>query len=193
MKEIPSELLLKLDNLISVLTPPSLLNNLDFYSTILLTITLGFLIWYTIETHKLSKQAKDTNLRPIILRSGTIEKWDSLEFPVDKNNNLLNPPLIFEIQKNIATSITGYVIKNNKKHILIFSHEVAQKGNKSTFFENWGWVKENSRLSSIFVDTGTQTSEKNKIVINYKDVEGNKYHTIEDINFDQKSFKGSKK
>lgn len=32
----------------------------------------------------------------------------------------------------------------------------------------------------------------NQIVINYQDIEGNKYFTIESENFDQKSFKGKR-
>jgi hypothetical protein len=43
---------------------------------------------------------------------------------------------------------------------------------------------------AIYFGEGEPVKEKNKICIQYKDVEGNNYYTLEDENFIQRSYKG---
>jgi len=58
------------------------------------------------------------------------------------------------------------------------------------FSPNWGWMKPNTLLYAICNEAEAEDSdEENQFFISYKDIEGNKYYTIEDKNFSQKSFK----
>lgn len=194
MIEEIQNLSLKMDELIKVLTPPNLFSDLAFWSTVVLAITLGFLIWYTIETHRIASQTKESNLRPVVLRSGFVEGWDKLTFKFKENHLTEGSPLEFTILKNIATSINGYVIKNGRKFELLFGNEISKVGeDKLSFNRNWGWMKADKKVLAIFKeDNGEETKKPNQIVINYQDIEGNKYFTVEDENFDQKSFKGNR-
>src|SRR3989338_8167786 len=115
MIEEIQKLSLKMYELIKVLTPPNLISDLAFWSNIVLIITLLFLIWYTIETHRIANQTKESNLRPVILRSGFIENWDSIKFTFEGNKLKVGKFLEFTILKNIATGINGYIVKNGLK------------------------------------------------------------------------------
>ncbi|MBD3328634.1 hypothetical protein GF340_05020 [Candidatus Peregrinibacteria bacterium] len=190
---------LKIDELIKVLTPPNLFSDLAFWNLIVLTITLGFLVWYTIATHLMANQTKESNLRPVILRSAFVENWDKIKFKFQNNSLTEGTPLEFTILKNIATSINGYIIKDGLKFELLFGSEISKVGEEKneialSFNPNWGWMKADKKVLAIFKEeNGKKTNKPNQIVINYKDIEGNKYFTVEDKNFDQKCFKGKSK
>jgi hypothetical protein len=190
IKEIQN-ISLKMDELIKVLTPPSFYLNWSFWSTLVLIITLLFLIWYTIETHKLAIQAKDNNLRPVVLRSGYLNKWEDLRYTFRDNKLETGTPLQFTILKNIATSIRGYVIVNGERYKLLFGNDISKiDQNEISFLEQWGWMKPDTCIYALFNETGQKSDKPNQIVIQYKDIEGNSYYTVENRNFDQKSFKG---
>ncbi|MBN1585689.1 hypothetical protein JW899_04995 [Candidatus Uhrbacteria bacterium] len=184
---------LKMDGLIEVLTPPNIFSDLSFWSTVVLVITLIVLIWYTIETHRIASQTKESNLRPVVLRSGFIENWEKLTFKFE-NGNLEGIPLKFAILKNIATSINGYIIKNGYKFKLLFGNAISKVDeNKLSFIPKWGWMKPDGIVYAFFEESGKVESQKpNQIVVNYQDIEGNKYFTVEDDSFDQKTFRGKR-
>lgn len=193
MLEEIQKLLLKMDELIKVLAPPTLFADLAFWSTVILTITLCFLIWYTIETHRIADQTKESNLRPVILRSGFIENWDKIKYEFKNNHLIEGAPLEFTILKNIATSINGYIIKDGFKFELLFGNEISNVyENQFSFNPKWGWMKANTKVFAIFLrENGEKIQKQNQIVIKYQDIEGNKYFTVEDENFDQKAFSGN--
>lgn len=195
MTEEIQYLSLKMDELIKVLTPPTLLADLAFWGNVVLIITLLVLIWYTIETHRIANQTKESNLRPVILRSGFVENWDDVKFTFEGNELKAGKFLEFTILKNIATSINGYIIKNGLKFDLLFANDVSKiEENKFSFQPNWGWMKTDTRVVAIFKEeNGIESKKPNQIVIKYQDIEGNKYFTIEDENFDQKVFRGMPK
>lgn len=131
-------------------------------------------------------------MRPVVLRSGFVENWDKVTFKFNKNHLTEGTPLEFTILKNIATSINGYIIKNGLKFDLLFGNDVSKiEENKISFQSSWGWMKADTRVVAIFKEeNGIKTKKPNQIVIKYQDIEGNKYFTIENENFDQKVFKG---
>jgi len=183
-------LIIKIDQLIKALAPPIFYLDWSFWNTLVLVITLIVLIIYTIETHKLSIQAKDANLRPVLLRSGFLKDWN-IEFIFNKNILISGKPIQFSVLKNIVTSISGYIIKNGKKYQLLFGNDISKnEENLVSYCEFWGWMKPENSIYAIFKNEGDITNESNKICIQYKDIEGNSYYTIEDENFDQKSYNG---
>ena len=167
MTEEIQNLSLKMDELIKVLTPPNLFYDVDFWSTVVLIVTLGFLIWYTIETHRIANQTKESNLRPVILRSGFVESWNKITYTFENNHLKEGNPLEFAILKNIATSIDGYIIKDGLKFKLLFGNEISKVGgNKLRFNPNWGWMKADTKILAIFKEeNGGKTKKPNQIVI----------------------------
>jgi len=164
--------------------------NWSFWNLLILLITLIILIWYTIETHRIANQSIETNLRPIILRSGIIESWVSIKFK--KIKKIINgSPIPFLVSKNIATSITGFIVINNYKYTLLFGCQISSNGITTSYRKTWGWIKPDNYIYAVFDEkSGIKTTKQNQIIINYKDIEGNNYHTIENKNWDQKSFRG---
>lgn len=184
----------KLDKLITLFTPQqNIFFDLAFWNALILAVTLGVLIWYTIETHKIAIQTKESNLRPVVLRRGFIKNWDEIKYEV-VDGITQGKPLEFMILKNIATSISGYLIINNFKFKLLFCHDISKVDeNKFITSENWGWIEAGSTLYAVFDESKkTEVKNSNQIVINYKDIEGNAFFTIEDVNFTQKSLRGTK-
>jgi hypothetical protein len=58
------------------------------------------------------------------------------------------------------------------------------------FGPSWGWMNQDSLLYAIYNDQEVEeVDEENQIHLTYKDIEGNKYCTIEDKNFSQSSYK----
>jgi hypothetical protein len=134
MIEEIQKLSVKMDELIKVLTPPNLFSDLAFWSNVVLIITLGVLIWYTIETHRIANQTKESNLRPVILRSGFIDNWNKIQFKFKNDQLIEGNPLEFTILKNIATSINGYIIINGLKFALLFGSDISEvEKNKISF------------------------------------------------------------
>lgn len=164
---------------------------LSSFNPIVLALTLITLMWYAYDTHRIADQAIEANLRPVILRSGYIHSWKDIKFEYEGNKIKSGKPIQFTILKNIATDIRGYIIIDNYKHELLFGNEISKVGEGEAWLgETWGWMKPETLLYAAFLDEKKKkTIEDNKIYIEYKDVENNKYFTIEDENFCQKSFK----
>jgi len=94
-------------------------------------VTFLVLIWYAYDTHRIADQTVAANLRPVILRSGWISKWEDIKFSV-KNGQLEGTPLQFTILKNIAKDINGHIIIDKKKYKLLFANEISQVNEKDS-------------------------------------------------------------
>lgn len=103
----------------------------DWFNTIVISLTLVVLIWYAYDTHRIANQSVEANLRPVILRSGWISKWEDIKFRIE-NGQLNGEPLQFTILKNIAKDISGYIVLNNKKYELLFANEISQINDKES-------------------------------------------------------------
>lgn len=160
-------------------------------SDFILLITAAFILAYTYETQKMKEQVKENDLRPTILRSGFIENWDKINFEFSGEKLISGKPIEFKILKGIATDIGGYVVINRHKYKLLFGNDIAKiDEQKISFLPSWGWMGPNSFIYGVFKkDDNNKVLDTNKIVLFYKDIEGNEYTTIEDENFSQKSYK----
>ncbi len=160
-------------------------------SDFILFITAGFIIAYTYETRKMGEQIKEGNLRPVILRSGFVENWQKIKFRFHDNKLVDGKPLEFTILKNVATDINGYIVIDGYKYKLLFGNYISKiEENIFYFSENWGWMRPDTKLSAVYKeDSRKKTMESNKILLNYEDIEGDRYFTVEDSNFSQKTFK----
>ena len=105
-------------------------------SDFILLITAGFLIATLYETKRTNDQERRRAIRPILLRTGFLNDWESLQFTFDPTGKLMEKPIEFKVMKNIATTITGHVIISGKKYKLLFSHEITKDGGKMTFLES---------------------------------------------------------
>ena len=190
-------------------------NLFSLLNIFVLVITLGVLLGYAYDTRKIAKQAKEGNLRPVVLRSGYVTDWNDVksrtikilsdeeikkilsEKKVKENEitKLDQPqPLEFSILKNIATDINGFVIVDDYKYSLVFGSDISKKKYNEQFATmnfnlNWGWMKAGTKIYA-FIDAQTKnkSDEDNQIYIRYKDIEGNRYYSKEDRNFSHKSF-----
>src|SRR3989344_5412046 len=173
-------LILLLLILIEILFPDAI----SGINLVVLTATLIVLVWYAYDTHRIADQTIEANLRPVILRSGYIHSW--------KDNKIENgKPIQFTILKNIAKDIQGYIIIDGYKYRLLFGNEISKVSEEGSWLsQTWGWMKPETSIYAAFLDKNKEKAkEKNKIYIEYKDIEDNTYFTIEDENFCQKSFK----
>ena len=181
----------KIDLLIRVLKQPVFYLNWDFWNTLVLIITVFILLWYTVETHKIAVQTKESNLRPVILRSGYLPDWKHIKFKV-VNRIITGQPIQFRVSKNIATNINGFIVINRYKYDLLFGNQITQnKNNTIGYLIHWGWQDANTDIYAIFDSTKkVKTNKLNQICINYQDIEKNNYHTIENSSWSQSSVKG---
>jgi len=185
-------------------------NLFSLVNIIVLIITLCVLLRYAYDTNRIAGQTQEQNLRPVILRSGYVKSWDDVRSRTFKSMSRkeifdlkskklveiekMPDPLQFKINKNIATDINGFVVIDGYKYILVFSHQMTltqinEKVYLTEYEKNWGWMDVNTFIFALIDEKNAEiTEEKNKIRINYKDIEGNKYYTIEDKDFSQKSF-----
>jgi len=100
------------------------------YNLFALLLTLAVLVWYAYDTHRIADQTIESNLRPLILRSGFIESWNEIKFSLEKGK-LEGRPLEFSILKNIAKDINGYIIIDNKKYRFLFANDISGRDAKS--------------------------------------------------------------
>jgi Ca2+/Na+ antiporter len=168
-------------------------NLLSWLNLVMLTATLIVLIWYAYDTNRIANQTIETNLRPVILRSGYLEKWDNVA-STENSVNLKNNKIIYlKILKNIAKDIEGYFFLKNKKYKLLFANEITriEVGEDSfSYLEKWAWMGQDAVLSAIYNSNSFETTqEKDGIYIKYRDIEGNAYFTRENENFSQSSGK----
>jgi hypothetical protein len=166
---------------------PQILAWLNF---IILIATLGALLVYVYDTNRIANQTQETNLRPVILRSGYIHKWEDIKFEYDKDGNIISgKPLQFTVLKNIAKDIKGEIILNGYRHELLFGNDISKTDTGSTWLStSWGWMKQDSVIYAVFLEKEKKkTKENNKIYIEYKDIENNQYYTTEDEDFHQES------
>jgi hypothetical protein len=163
-------------------------------NNIVLIITLGVLIWYTYDTHRIANQAVESSLRPVILREGKILDWvvSCTEQVIDYGYTLH-----FHNMKNIAKDITGYIVLSNKKYKLHFGNLITEdlivesnipRGKKTILFEKWGWLPVDGIIYASYIsDVYEVVDAQNCWYIEYQDIEGNKYYTSEDSEFSQQS------
>ncbi|OGH40542.1 MAG: hypothetical protein A3B41_02915 [Candidatus Levybacteria bacterium RIFCSPLOWO2_01_FULL_37_26] len=180
-------LILLLLILIEILFPDAI----SGINLVVLTATLIVLVWYAYDTHRIADQTIEANLRPVILRSGYIHSWKDIKFEYRDNKIENGKPIQFTILKNIAKDIQGYIIIDGYKYRLLFGNEISKVSEEGSWLsQTWGWMKPETSIYAAFLDKNKEKAkEKNKIYIEYKDIEDNTYFTIEDENFCQKSFK----
>lgn len=160
-------------------------------SDFILFITAAFLVASTFETQKMRKQMEESDLRPIILRSGFIGKWEDLKYSFREDHLISGNLLEFKVLQGIATDIYGYVFKDGKRYKLFFVHDMTRiSENGFSASEKWGWLEAGAILFGFFKDTDfTPTLEDNGIIIYFKNIQGRRYYTIEDKLFSQTSFR----
>jgi hypothetical protein len=165
---------------------------LPFFNFIVLSLTLGALAWYAYDTHRIANQTQETNLRPIVLRSGFIHKWEEIKFEYGRDGNIIGGKLMeFTILKNIAKDIKGEIVLNGYRYKLLFGNNISKIDTKKTRLSDaWGWMKPDSIIYAAFLEEDKKkTKEKNKIYVEYRDMANNQYFTNEDENFSQTSGK----
>ena len=171
-----------------------------FANLIAILATLLVLCKYTIDTNKMANQMQESNLRPVILRSGFIRNWSDLA-PTFRNPNhevtLAGTQIQFRILKNIAMDISGYIVVDHRKYQLLFGNDISKLHTDPglnvamiSFEPSWGWMQPNYSVYALFIqDSSEETKEENNIYIKYKDIEGNSYYTLENVHFSQRTLK----
>jgi len=165
---------------------------IEILNLILLTLTLIVLFLYAVDTHRIANQSQEDSLRPVVLRSGFIETWQTIKFSFDDERKLTSgKPLEFTVLKNIATDISGYIVIDGFKYKLHFGNDISKNSENSVYFsEKWGWMKPDTRIFAIFTENDKEkTNNSNEIYLSYKDVEGNEYYTVENSNFSSRVYK----
>jgi hypothetical protein len=171
-----------------------------FINLIALVLTLFFLIRYTIDTYRMANLMQESNLRPVVLRSGFIQAWNTLAPTMrapDGQTLLPGTAIQFTILKNIAKDINGFIVVNGFKYQFLFGNDISTLATNSSsnpgrisFQPNWGWMQPNYCVYGLFThDSAVSTTEENNIYVRYKDIEGNSYYTVEDVHFIQNTFK----
>jgi hypothetical protein len=154
-----------------------------------LVATFIVLVWYAYDTNRIANQTVETNLRPIVLRSGLNIAWNFRHIKDDGSNR--STFLEIENLKNIAMNIEGWIILDRKQYKLLFGRESSgnepeNESKKIAFVDSykWQWLPSGGKIFASF-DSGKfiNTSSENEIYLNYKDVEGNSYFTKEDHNY----------
>ena len=180
-------------------------DKLAWLTFVILGLTLIVLSGYAYDTHRIADQTAEANLRPVVLRSGYIPNWNSVNYTV-QGNTITGIPLQFTVWKNIAVDIHGYIVINNHKYTLLFgspsisaipststpSHGTASLSQVTAvaFNPQWGWLAPNNSLNALFDPGQSQNiSEGDGIYLEYDDIEGNKYFTKEDSSFSSVSGK----
>jgi hypothetical protein len=162
-------------------------------SDYVLLMTAGLVAAYAYETHKMTEQMKENDLRPVILRKGFIENWDTLKFTFDGQKLVSGTLIEFKILRGIAIDISGCIVVGGYKYKLLFTNDVVKIGeNTHSLTESLGWMSPETPVYALYRDEEKKKAlndEGNKILLFYRDIEGREYSTIEDKDFIQKSFR----
>ncbi|MDD2657599.1 MAG: hypothetical protein PHD04_02985 [Candidatus Pacebacteria bacterium] len=152
-----------------------------------LILTLIALIWYAYDTHRLTEQTVEKDLRPIVLVQGVIN-WPVLSFTSGPNGTVAGTPIQFVILKNTALNFRGYIINNGQKYNLLFGNQASGRN----FLKTWGWVAPGDSLSAVYDPniSPVAVTAPNGIFLEFSDTEHNLYHTIVDTNYVQNSERG---
>ena len=92
------------------------------------------------------------------------------------------------VLKNIAKDIKGEVVRNKYKYKLHFFNDISQANNflKTKKIEcepKWGWTTPESKLYAFYSKYDKEpTDEENHVLLNYQDIQGNRYTTYEGKN-----------
>jgi len=171
-------------------------NQIPFATFVVLGLTLIVLVWYAYDTHRIANQTLESNLRPVVLRSGYIHDWTAVQFTIE-SSTINGTPLQFMVLKNIVKNIGGYIILNKHKYTLLFGSSISQIANSKSvlssgsssvqqiaYNDTWGWLAPDNTLSAVFDPTKYQSiNQPNEIYITYQDIESNRYFTMENENF----------
>ena len=164
---------------------------------LVLSLTLIVLAYYAYDTNRIANQTIETNIRPVILRSGYIEKWEDVSFDLSEGRLIDAKPLSFKILKNIVEDVEGEIYVEGKKYKLLFANDITRLsldkkgGARFAFLPRWGWLETGATISAIYDPRhGEDTKEGDGLLITYKDVEGNLYFTREGKDFSQTVGKG---
>ncbi len=161
-----------------------------FCSLVLNTLTILIAIFVGISQIAINKNLAELHvqayLRPVILRYGEKElisyKPIGEETEDYTNKQFQNEHFIgFEVLKNIATEVTGKIVINRKKYRLhFFERPDSVEKHKIECEAQWGWVKPGNKLFAFYSELDYEpTKEKNHLLLDYKDIQGNSYTTEE--------------
>ena len=162
---------------------PNLYNQ---FNILALVLTLGVLIWYAYDTHRIANQTIESNLRPIVLRNGLNIEWRFKSI----DNDMPDIPFLELVNlKNIAMNISGHIIIKGKKYNLLFGlkyndNNLNQQAIKFINSQQWQWLPSNTQLFASFdKNKFSNVKDNNEIYLMYQDIEGNSYFTKEDSNY----------
>ena len=142
---------------------------------------------------KLTEINQETNFRPVILRS-SYTSWGLIKPIGDETKYNISEEykkthfIEFTILRNIATDVNGELALNGYKYRLHFFNDIGQIDTEKISCEpKWGWTKPDSKLYAFCSEMDREKTDKeNYLQLNYKDIRGNKYNTIENKNFSSK-------
>ena len=142
---------------------------LQILGFIVSVITMGILLWYTIETFKLRKESqKQTSAlwRPILDFQGN-SPWDLNNFPL----------VLLNLGKGIAKNITGYIIFNRKKYKIYFS-SVGDNAMLESY-DGMGYLEyfKTGIHAKIKLNEFENLSEENIVFFKYQDINNKWYKT----------------
>jgi hypothetical protein len=137
--------------------------------------------------HRLAKLAEDRAVaedKPILLRSRLLD-WAALaSYKYLRNSagglEIRGEPLGFDIYRNLARGITGFVVVDHKRHKLLF-----RLPSSPSLAEEMGWVAPVSTatagvLFAVPEEKAETSPEPNQISVSYRDIAGRLYNMSED-------------
>lgn len=156
----------------------------------MLIVTAAFVVASTYEAKKMRLQARETDLRVVVLRQGFIGDWNELKIVMENQKLISGKPVEFKVVKGVAVDLRGWVVIDKKKYKLHFGNNISNLGDgMAAFCEKWGWLEEGAVVLAIHVsDNYDSDLGENRIILNYANIEGKKYCTIEHEDFSQESF-----
>ncbi|SRR6266508_2648197 len=131
---------------------------------------------------RLSKLAEDRAVaedKPVVLRSGFLDwaafaSYTYLPKPaggVEIKGELLR----FDVYRNLARGITGFVVAGQKRHKLLFRLSTSP-----TLVEEMGWVAPGAAIFAVPEEKAETTSESDHISVSYRDIADRVYKMSED-------------
>ena len=148
-------------------------------------------IYFGIEQTKINRRlagiAEDNVIvanKPVILR-GRIQEWEEFEQysythgPGGPASRIQGAPMQFVVHKNLARNVTGYIVVNHNRRRLLFGLAGSEP-----LVEKLGWVAPVSAAGDGILlakpeEAATAVAGGNQVVIDYYDLTGRHYRTIE--------------
>jgi hypothetical protein len=131
---------------------------------------------------RLSKLAESRAVaedKPIVLRSGVLD-WATFASytysPKPTGGVEINGELLrFDVYKNHARGITGFVVVGQKRHKLLF-----RLSSSNTLVEEMGWVAPGAAIFAVPEEKAETSPEPNQLSVTYRDIADRLYKMSED-------------